>query len=97
MADHDPLNARDAWHANARFWDQRMADGNDFFRVLVWPWSRAWAGFGWSPSVAICGKAFGVGARVRSGSRSAPPKALTPRDALSDHQSLFPVPGANET
>ena len=30
-------NARDAWNANARFWDERMGDGNDFFAVLVWP------------------------------------------------------------
>ena len=28
---------RDAWNTNASFWDERMADGNDFFRLLVWP------------------------------------------------------------
>lgn len=39
MSDNDPDNrrARDAWDANAGFWDERMADGNDFFKVLVWP------------------------------------------------------------
>ena len=26
-----------AWNANAEFWDERMAEGNDFFKVLVWP------------------------------------------------------------
>jgi len=29
--------ARDAWNTNAGFWDERMAEGNDFFNVLVWP------------------------------------------------------------
>ena len=24
-----------AWYANAEFWDERMAEGNDFFNVLV--------------------------------------------------------------
>src|SRR5437867_3053867 len=28
---------RDACHRNAWFWDERMADGNDFFNGLVWP------------------------------------------------------------
>lgn len=39
MPNHHPENisARDAWDTNARFWDQRMADGNDFFTSLVWP------------------------------------------------------------
>jgi 2-polyprenyl-3-methyl-5-hydroxy-6-metoxy-1,4-benzoquinol methylase len=39
MSDRDLDNrrARDAWDANARFWDERMADGNDFFTTLVWP------------------------------------------------------------
>ena len=31
------VRARDAWDTNARFWDERMADGNDFFNSLVWP------------------------------------------------------------
>jgi len=26
-----------AWNTNAEFWDQRMAEGNDFFNMLVWP------------------------------------------------------------
>jgi 2-polyprenyl-3-methyl-5-hydroxy-6-metoxy-1,4-benzoquinol methylase len=26
-----------AWNANAAFWDERMADGNEFFNLLVWP------------------------------------------------------------
>src|SRR5262249_41136356 len=33
----DNVTARKAWSANARFWDARMADGNDFFKLLVWP------------------------------------------------------------
>lgn len=26
-----------AWSANAEFWDKRMAEGNEFFNLLVWP------------------------------------------------------------
>lgn len=26
-----------AWNINAEFWDQRMAEGNDFFSTLLWP------------------------------------------------------------
>jgi 2-polyprenyl-3-methyl-5-hydroxy-6-metoxy-1,4-benzoquinol methylase len=28
---------RRAWNANAAFWDERMAEGNDFFNLLEWP------------------------------------------------------------
>jgi SAM-dependent methyltransferase len=28
---------RQAWEANAAFWDQRMGDGNDWMDLLVWP------------------------------------------------------------
>ena len=28
---------RDAWNANADFWDERMGEGNDFVEVLCWP------------------------------------------------------------
>jgi 2-polyprenyl-3-methyl-5-hydroxy-6-metoxy-1,4-benzoquinol methylase len=28
---------RQAWDANASFWDARMGEGNDFHRALVWP------------------------------------------------------------
>jgi 2-polyprenyl-3-methyl-5-hydroxy-6-metoxy-1,4-benzoquinol methylase len=31
------VRAREAWDTNARLWDERMADGNDFFSSLVWP------------------------------------------------------------
>jgi 2-polyprenyl-3-methyl-5-hydroxy-6-metoxy-1,4-benzoquinol methylase len=31
------VRAREAWNRNARFWDERMADGNDFFNSLIWP------------------------------------------------------------
>src|SRR5215475_9151705 len=31
------VRAREAWDMNARFWDERMADGNDFFISLIWP------------------------------------------------------------
>jgi 2-polyprenyl-3-methyl-5-hydroxy-6-metoxy-1,4-benzoquinol methylase len=36
VAEHN-REARDAWNANAAFWDGRMAEGNDFFRTLLWP------------------------------------------------------------
>jgi 2-polyprenyl-3-methyl-5-hydroxy-6-metoxy-1,4-benzoquinol methylase len=26
-----------AWDTNAKFWDQRMAEGNAFFKTLLWP------------------------------------------------------------
>ena len=29
--------ARQAWQKNARYWDERMGEGNDFFDTLVWP------------------------------------------------------------
>lgn len=35
--DTENVRAREAWDTNARFWDERMADGNDFFTSLVWP------------------------------------------------------------
>jgi 2-polyprenyl-3-methyl-5-hydroxy-6-metoxy-1,4-benzoquinol methylase len=39
MSDNSSENirAREAWDRNARFWDERMADGNDFFISLLWP------------------------------------------------------------
>jgi 2-polyprenyl-3-methyl-5-hydroxy-6-metoxy-1,4-benzoquinol methylase len=30
-------DARRAWDTNAAFWDQRMGEGNDFFKILIWP------------------------------------------------------------
>lgn len=39
MSEYDHVNqkAREAWETNARFWDERMGEGNDFFNELVWP------------------------------------------------------------
>ncbi len=34
---NDSMNARRAWNMNARFWDERMGEGNDFFNLLIWP------------------------------------------------------------
>ena len=31
------VRAREAWDTNARFWNERMGDGNEFFNSLVWP------------------------------------------------------------
>lgn len=28
---------RQAWNANAAFWDEKMGEGNEFFNILVWP------------------------------------------------------------
>ncbi len=28
---------RRVWNANARFWDERMGEGNDFVETLIWP------------------------------------------------------------
>lgn len=36
FADHTD-DVRDAWDANAAFWDERMGEGNDFVNVLCWP------------------------------------------------------------
>jgi SAM-dependent methyltransferase len=33
----DNRDAREAWSANAAFWDARMGEGNDFLNELVWP------------------------------------------------------------
>jgi 2-polyprenyl-3-methyl-5-hydroxy-6-metoxy-1,4-benzoquinol methylase len=30
-------HAHRAWNTNAEFWNDRMAEGNDFFNLLVWP------------------------------------------------------------
>jgi 2-polyprenyl-3-methyl-5-hydroxy-6-metoxy-1,4-benzoquinol methylase len=37
LTQNDNLQAQRAWNTNARFWDERMGDGNDFFTVLIWP------------------------------------------------------------
>src|SRR5947207_15799152 len=29
--------ARKAWDQNAKFWDERMGEGNDFVELLIWP------------------------------------------------------------
>ena len=34
--DHNP-EVRRAWDVNAEFWDEEMGEGNDFFRLLIWP------------------------------------------------------------
>lgn len=31
------METRAAWNANAAFWDERMGEGNDFFKILQWP------------------------------------------------------------
>ena len=28
---------REAWNANAAYWDEKMGEGNDFFNILEWP------------------------------------------------------------
>lgn len=33
----DNAEVQAAWNTNAEFWDARMAEGNDFFHVLLWP------------------------------------------------------------
>jgi 2-polyprenyl-3-methyl-5-hydroxy-6-metoxy-1,4-benzoquinol methylase len=39
MSTSEDNNARvlQAWNTNAEFWDRRMAEGNEFFNVLLWP------------------------------------------------------------
>lgn len=34
---NDRESGREAWNTNAEFWDQQMAEGNDFFNILIWP------------------------------------------------------------
>jgi SAM-dependent methyltransferase len=31
------IETRDAWDANASFWDEKMGEGNDFVNLLQWP------------------------------------------------------------
>jgi 2-polyprenyl-3-methyl-5-hydroxy-6-metoxy-1,4-benzoquinol methylase len=35
--DSENIQARDAWNNNAEFWNERMGEGNDFFKILIWP------------------------------------------------------------
>jgi 2-polyprenyl-3-methyl-5-hydroxy-6-metoxy-1,4-benzoquinol methylase len=35
--ENENSHARYAWNTNAEYWDERMAEGNDFFGTLVWP------------------------------------------------------------
>jgi 2-polyprenyl-3-methyl-5-hydroxy-6-metoxy-1,4-benzoquinol methylase len=35
--EEENTHAQQAWNTNAEFWDERMAEGNDFFNTLVWP------------------------------------------------------------
>jgi 2-polyprenyl-3-methyl-5-hydroxy-6-metoxy-1,4-benzoquinol methylase len=37
MNREDDEETRRAWDRNARFWDEKMGEGNDFFEILVWP------------------------------------------------------------
>lgn len=37
MRQDENLQAQKAWNTNAEFWDRRMAEGNDFFKILIWP------------------------------------------------------------
>jgi 2-polyprenyl-3-methyl-5-hydroxy-6-metoxy-1,4-benzoquinol methylase len=37
MNREDNEEARSVWNRNARFWDAKMGEGNDFFEFLVWP------------------------------------------------------------
>lgn len=37
QTEKENLQAQKAWNTNAEFWDEHMAEGNDFFKVLVWP------------------------------------------------------------
>jgi 2-polyprenyl-3-methyl-5-hydroxy-6-metoxy-1,4-benzoquinol methylase len=43
-ASHDLYRAnqetREAWEANAAYWDRRMGEGNDFVETLIWPVTR---------------------------------------------------------
>jgi len=36
-SESENTQAKDAWDANAAFWDEQMGEGNDFFNVLLWP------------------------------------------------------------
>ena len=37
MNREDNEETRRAWDRNARFWDAKMGEGNDFFDILIWP------------------------------------------------------------
>ncbi len=37
QSEEQNAHAHHAWNANAGFWDERMAEGNDFLNLLVWP------------------------------------------------------------
>ncbi len=35
--ENENVQAITAWETNAAFWDERMGEGNDFFKLLLWP------------------------------------------------------------
>jgi len=37
LPENENIQSQQAWDANAKFWDQRMAEGNAFFKILLWP------------------------------------------------------------
>lgn len=37
LSDNENTQAKEAWDKNAAFWNERMGEGNDFFRILLWP------------------------------------------------------------
>jgi len=37
LIESENTQARDAWNRNAKFWNERMGEGNDFFNILLWP------------------------------------------------------------
>ena len=37
LIENENTQAKDAWNRNAEFWNERMGEGNDFLKVLLWP------------------------------------------------------------
>ena len=37
LIENENTQAKNAWDSNAKFWNQHMGEGNDFFNILLWP------------------------------------------------------------
>jgi 2-polyprenyl-3-methyl-5-hydroxy-6-metoxy-1,4-benzoquinol methylase len=37
ITENENTQAKDAWNRNAKFWNERMGEGNEFFNILLWP------------------------------------------------------------
>ena len=94
MVSASEANARqaDAWNRNAPFWDKRMDEQHDFFRVLVWPATEKLLGI--KPGDEVLDIACGNGVSSRSLARlGAHVLATDFAEAMIEAAKKRPTPG----